>query len=166
MSCESLRKNKKRALKQFAWHIILPLTIISFATFTKWWYVLPDDAPDTMMAGFPLAFVSDGWHTSMSLQIFLFEFIVDFLIYFLFWFLLIFIIDRYLTQIKVSKILRMLLWTLSALIFTVAIIIASMPDQIIKVKRDWDMQIMTTGYKLTWKNQERPDFNKYAPRKK
>src|SRR5450432_1616842 len=153
-------------MKKSSRYVIFPLTIISFGTFTKWWYVLPDDAPDTMMSGFPLAYVSDGWHTSMSLQIFLAEFIIDFLIYFLFWFLLIFIIDRYLTRIKFSRILTMLLWTLSTLIFTLAIIIASMPDQIIKVKRDWRMQIMTTGYKLTWKKQERPDFNKYVPRKK
>ncbi|HMG68026.1 MAG TPA: hypothetical protein VK588_10075, partial [Chitinophagaceae bacterium] len=122
--------------------------------------------PDMMMAGFPLPFVSDGWHTSMSLQIFQLEFIADFLIYFLFWFLLIFVIDRYLMKIKLSKILTMLLWTLSTLTFTIAIIIASMPEQIIKVKRDWGMQIMATGYKLTWKKQERPDINNYDQKNK
>ena len=153
-------------MKQVTWRLILPLTIISFGVFTKWWYVLPVDAPDTMMAGFPLAFVSDGWHTSMSLQIFLAEFTIDFLVYFLFWFLLIFFIDHYLTQIKIRKILTGILWTLSALIFTIAIIIASMPEQIIKIKRDWDMQVIMIGYKPTWKYQDRPDFAKHDPRKK
>jgi len=141
-------------MNQLTWRLVLPLTVISFATFTKWWYVLPVDAPDTMMAGFPLPFVSDGWHTSMSLQIFLAEFIIDFLIYFLFWFLLIFFIDHYLARVKIHRLLTWTLWTLSTLIFTIAILIASMPDQIIRVKRDWDMQVIETGYKLIWKHQE------------
>jgi hypothetical protein len=34
------------------------------------------------------------------------------------------------------------------------------------MKRDWDMQVMVTGYKLTWKHQDRPDFSKYDPSKK
>ena len=101
-------KSKKyihMTMKQLTWRLILPLTIISFGVFTKWWYVLPVDAPDTMMAGFPLAFVCDGWHTSMSLQIFAFELMFDFLIYFSFWFLLIIFINRYLLRIKIDNML-------------------------------------------------------------
>ena len=153
-------------IKQLTWRLTLPLTIISFGTFTKWWYVLPVDAPDTMMIGFPLAFVSDGWHTSMSLQIFVLEFLFDFLVYFLFWFLLIAIIKRHLTQIKFFKILTGVLWTLSAIIIAFSVWIASFPEQIFKLKRDWDMQVMVTGYKATWTHQDRPDFSKYDPSKK
>ena len=153
-------------MKQLTWRFVLPLTIVSFGTFTKWWYVLPVDAPDTMMAGFPLPFVSDSWHTSESLQIFMTEFIIDFLTYFLFWFLLALFIDRYLTQIRISKVLTAVLWTLSTLIFIIAVWIASMPEQIVEVKRNWDMRVMVTGYKLTWKHQDRPDFAKYDPTKK
>ena len=153
-------------MKGLTWKLILPLTVISLATFTKWWYVLPVDAPDTMMAGFPLPFVSDAWHTSMSLQIFLFEFTVDVLIYFSFWFLLIFIINRYITKINVPKILTVTLLSLTGLVLVITIVIASMPDQIIKAKRDWDMQVMVTGYKLAWKHQDRPDFHKYDPTKR
>jgi hypothetical protein len=153
-------------IKQLTWRLILPLTIISFGTFTKWWYVLPVDAPDTMMIGFPLAFASDGWHTSMSLQIFLMEFTIDFLTYFLFWFIFTFLVQRYLAQIKIPKILTGILCILSTIIFTIAIMIASMPEQIIQVKRDWGMQVMVTGYKLTWMPQHRPDFAKSDPSKK
>ena len=138
-------------IKQLTWRLILPLTIVSFGTFTKWWYVLPVDAPDTMMIGFPLAFASDGWHTSMSLQIFVLEFVFDFLIYFLFWLLCIFLIDKYLRRIKIPQILTGLLWTLSTIIFAVAVFIASFPEQIFEIKRDWDRQVMVTGFKLTWK---------------
>jgi len=153
-------------IKYLTCRLILPLTIISFGTVTKWWYVLPVDAPDTMMIGFPLAFISDGWHSSMSLQIFVFEFVFDFLTYFLFWFLFIIFIDRYLARIKIAKILVGILWAFSIIIFALAIWIASFPEQVFEMKRDWDRQVMVTGYKLTWTHQDRPDFSKYDPNKK
>jgi amino acid transporter len=152
-------------LKQSTWRLIFPLTIILFGTITKWWYVLPVDAPDTMMIGFPLAFASDGWHTSMSLQIFVFEFIVDFLVYFLVCFILVFLVDRYL-RIKFSNWFTGLLWAFAAVIFSVAGFIASFTEHIFEVKRDWDRQVMVTGFKLTWTHQDRPDFAKYDPNKK
>ena len=91
-------------IKQLTWRLTLPLTIISFGLFTKWWYVLPVDAPDTMMAGFPFAFVGDGWFTSMSVQIFLIELCADFIIYFLFWLVIVFFAKRILTHFTISKI--------------------------------------------------------------
>ena len=153
-------------IKQLTRCLILPVTIISFGTFTKWWYVLPDDAPDTMMSGFPLAFISDGWHTSMSLQIFILELVVDFLFYFLIWFLLIILIHHYIIQIKIAKILTGILWILSTIIFVFAIWISSLPDQVFKIKRDWNMQVLVTGFKFVWKYQDRPDIGKYLPEKK
>ena len=152
--------------KCLTFNLVLPLTIISFGTATKWWYVLPDDAPDTMMFGFPLPFVGDGWFTSMSHQIFLFEFAFDFLIYFLFWFILLFTINRYLKEIRIPKFLTGILWVLSAIIFTVSVWFVSYPEQLFKLNRDWNMKIMVTGYKLTWTIQDRPDFSKYNPKKK
>jgi hypothetical protein len=128
--------------------------------------VLPVDAPDTMMIGFPLAFASDGWHTSMSLQIFILEFITDFLLYFFFCFTLVFIFDRYLIKFKISKWLTGLLWTLVTIIFSIAVFIASFTEHIFSVKRNWDMQVMATGFKLTWKHQDRPEFAKYNPNRK
>lgn len=55
-------------MKQLTLKLIIPLTVISFAIFTKWWYALPADAPDTMFHGFPFPFVCEGWHSSMTLQ--------------------------------------------------------------------------------------------------
>ena len=161
---QNLFSNMK--MKQLIWRLVLPLTIIFFGTVTKWWYVLPVDAPETMMIGFPLAFVSDGWHTSMSFQIFVFELMFDFLVYFLFWFLLITIINQYLAPIKITKILTGILWILSTIIVAFAIWVASFPEQTFKMKRDWDMKVMETGYKLIWTHQEKPDFSKYIPNKK
>jgi len=153
-------------LKQLTWRLIFPLAIILFGTITKCWYVLPVDAPDTMMIGFPLAFVSNGWHTSMSLQIFVLEFLVDFIVYFSICFLVVFLVDRYLRKIKIPKLLTGFLWIFSTIIFALAIWIASFSEQIFKARRDWDMKIMTTGFKLTWIPQDRPDFLKYDPTQK
>lgn len=153
-------------LKDLLWRLVFPLTVILFGTVTKWWYVLPVDAPDTMMIGFPLAFISDGWHTSMSLQIFFIEFFVDFLVYFLVCFLLVFLVNRYLTKINISNWLTGLLWTSSTIILSIAVFIASFPEQIFEMKREWDRQVMVTGFKFTWTHQDRPDFAKYDPNKK
>jgi hypothetical protein len=59
-----------------------------------------------------------------------------------------------------------ILWAFSIIIFALAIWIASFPEQVFEMKRDWDRQVMATGYKLTWTHQDRPDFSKYDPNKK
>ena len=66
---------------------------------------MPVDAPDTMMTGFPFAFVGDGWFTSMSIQLFVIELCIDFIIYLLFWFVIVLSIKRVWTQLTISKIL-------------------------------------------------------------
>lgn len=153
-------------MKHLTWKLVLPLTVISFVSFTKWWYVLPVDATDTMMYGFPLAFMADSWHTSMSYQFFISEFISDLAIYFLFWLLLVFIIDRFIQKITFSKILTTLLLTTSGLIVVASIFLGSMPEHIYMLKRDFDYELMTSGPKYIWKWQPRPDLNKYKTEEK
>jgi hypothetical protein len=153
-------------IKQLTWRLMLPLTIISFGTLTKWWYVLPVEAPDTMMAGFPLAFVGDGWFTSMSIQLFLIELCADFIIYFLLWFVIVLLTKRVWAQLTISKILTRVFWTLAILTISFWTFILTISEKHIKLKRDWDMQVLVTGYKFTWTNMSRPDFSKYDPNKK
>lgn len=149
-------------MRKLIWKLVLPLTIISFAVFRKWWYVFPVDAPDSMMAGFPLPYVCDGWFTSMSNQFFVMELIIDLLIYFLFWLLLIFIINHFFVKIQIPKILMLFLMIISALIFSGAIFIASMRESIFKVNRDFDVEVKETGYNFIWQNTQRPDVEKYT----
>lgn len=153
-------------MKQLTLKIIIPLTVISFATITKWWYAIPVDAPDTLFAGFPFPFVCDGWHTSMSLQIFATELFADLLTYFLFWCLIIFCIDRFGIKIKTNKIVTIVLWTLTAIVVSGATLIASNPDNLFYVKRPFDIEIMETGYKFVLQQTERPDYYKYHPEDK
>jgi hypothetical protein len=92
-------------IKDLVKKLVLPLTFISFALWTKWWmvYALPIDAPDIIMVGFPLTYAGDGWHTSLSLQIFFLELLIDLLTYFLFWLVVILLVDRFVVKIRVNK---------------------------------------------------------------
>ena len=153
-------------MKQLIFKLVLPLTVISFATITKWWYVLLVDAPDTLFVGFPFPFVCNGWHTSMSLQIFVTEFIADFLTYFLFWFIVLFCIDRLWTKIKPNKILIIGTWVLSGLVISGVSLIASNSDNIFYLKRSFDIEVMETGYKFIWQQTEQLDYYKYHPEDK
>jgi hypothetical protein len=141
----------------------MPLTIISFGTLTKWWYALPVDAPDTMFTGFPFPFVCDGWHTSLSLQIFVTEFFADLLTYFLFWFIVIFSINRFAVMFKIHKTIGIVLWILSGLVIAFATFLASNNDNLFYIKRPFKMDVMETGFQFGWQHVERPDFYKYHP---
>jgi hypothetical protein len=153
-------------MKKWILKIVLPLTVISFGAFTKWWYALPVDAPDTMFTGFPLAYSCPGWHTSLSLQIFVIELIIDILFYFLIWFILIFCIDRFLTKIKTFTLLTIGLWTVSGLFIAFGALLVTNKDNIFYIKRPFDMQVLETGYEFIWQHTERPDYYKYFPKDK
>ena len=152
-------------MKKLAWKLIIPLTVISFFLFTKWWYTLPVDAPDTVFIGFPFPFVCNGWHTSMSLQVFIFELIVDLLIYFIFWFSLIFIFNLFVKKIYRNKLITGFLLSIAVVIVIFSTWIASSKDNIFYLKRDFKMEVMETGYKFIWQKQPLPDFKKYHPEK-
>jgi len=144
----------------------MPLTVISLAIFTKWWYALPIDAPDTMFSGFPLPFVCPGWHTSMSLQFFVLEFVIDLLAYFFFWIAIVFCIDRFVININPRKIVTIPLFILTGLVIAGSGLIASNKENLFYLKRPFKMEIMTTGYQFIWQSTERPDYYKYHPEDK
>lgn len=144
---------------QLTWKLVLPLTVISFVTVTKWWYAIVVDGPDDMLTGFPLPYVCSGWHTSMSLQIFLTEFFVDLLTYFSFWFVSVFCVNRFLKPISIPKSISIGLLTVSGLIVTGMTLLAINPDNIYVAKRDFDMKVLATGYKFIW--QDEPDAEFY-----
>lgn len=152
-------------MKQLIIRIVLPLAIIAFALVTKWWYVLPEDAPDSMLMGFPLAFVGDGWFTSMSLQIFVVEFFIDYLCYFLFCFLLVFLVNRYIIKINLTKTLVRLIWSLAILLVCSWGLLLYVSEKQIKLTRDWKMQVLDSGFKFSMTNKSRPELSNYKLKK-
>ncbi|WP_461630708.1 hypothetical protein [Labilibaculum euxinus] len=155
-------------MKRLSWTLVLPLTIVSLTIFTKWWYVLPVDAPDSMMYGFPIPYACNGWHTSLSYQIFMTEFLGNLLIHFTFWFIVVMLINRFLIKIRLNKIITIFLLTISGLFTSGLILIASDSNNIFKVKRQFDIEILKTGYKFVWDGYSRPenfDFDAYERNK-
>jgi hypothetical protein len=148
-------------MKKIIWQLVLPLTVISFEIFTKWWFVLVEDGPSEILTGFPLPYFCSGWHTSLSLQIFVTELVIDVFTYFIFWFLIVFIINKYVYKFKPHKIRTRILLISSGLILALNILIASNPDNIFTIKRDFNIQILDEGFdvfKIQSKYPELADF--------
>ncbi len=145
-------------MKQLTFKLILPLSIISFATLTKWWHALPVDAQGTFLTGFPFPFVCDGWHTSMSLQIFVTEFFVDFFTYFLICFLFVLSIHRFWRKINPTKWVTIVLWVIAGPIIIGASFIAANPDNLVYLKRPFDMEVKKTGYTFVWKKRPQAEM--------
>jgi hypothetical protein len=151
-------------VKHLTWKLVLPLTIISFAIFTKWWYVEIDDYRE-ILRGFPIPFVCPGWHTSMSLQIFVLELIVDVLVYFLFWFFIIMTATKTVKSFYVPKSVTITLLVTSGLVTIILTLLAINPDNIYSTTRPFDIEIMETGYRFMWQDNTRPDYDKYSDTK-
>jgi hypothetical protein len=144
-------------MKRLTWKLIFPLTIISLTVFTKWWYVLPVDAADSMMYGFPFPYACDGWHTSLSYQIFMTEFLGNLLIHLTFWFVIVMLTNRFIIEIRLHKVITIVLLTIAGIFLSGLILIASDSNNIFKVKRQFDIEILKTGYKFIWNGYSRPD---------
>lgn len=128
--------------------MIIPITIISFFSLTKWWHAQPVDAPDTMYTGFPLIYQGTGWATSLSLQIFILEYIFDVLVYFLFWVIVITTIDHFIFKIKLYRPITITLWIMCSLMIILTVMIDINPDNNYYLKRPYDIKILESGYRF------------------
>lgn len=144
-------------MKQLLWKLVLPLSIISFTIFTKWWYVELIDGHDEIIFGFPLPYVCPGWHTSLSLQIFVLELLLDILVYFAFWLVLIFFINKYVLKIKMKKLITITLLSVAGILLAFMIWIASNSDNIYTLKRSFEIETKDTGWKFIWQEEPKPD---------
>ncbi len=149
-------------MKQLTWKLVLPLTVISFMTFTKRWYVEIDDYNE-ILRGFPFAFVCPGWHTSMSLQIFVLELVVDIFVYFLFWFFIVLMASKIVKSFRIPKLVTITLLVASGLFTVVLILFAINPDNIYTTTRPFEIEVMKTRYRFTWQDETRPDYQKDQP---
>lgn len=146
-------------MKQLTWKLALPLTIISFTIFTKWWHVEIDDYRE-ILSGFPLPFVCPGWHTSLSFQIFVLELIVDALVYFSFWFIIIMTASKTVKSFRVPKSVTITLLATSGLFTIILTLLAINPDNSYTTTRPFEIEIMETGYRFMWQDVTRPDYDK------
>lgn len=139
-------------MKALLFKIIIPLTIISFTIFTKWWSALPIDASETLFFGFPFVYIGRGWVTSLSHQVFVLELLADITIYFIFWFVLVFCFNNYWFTISINKFLTVALWILSFCCIAFGTILFSNKDNVYYAKRLYEMEIITSGYRMIWQD--------------
>ena len=135
---------------QLIWKLVLPLTIISFVTVTKWWSVAFIDGPHEVLKGFPFPYVCRGWHTSMSLQIYVLEFIADIFIYFSFWFLVVYGFHRFIVPIHLSKRFSAFLLVTAGIVLILGGIFLGNPNNMFKLQRKDEIVIEETGVHFIW----------------
>ena len=135
--------------------LILPLTIILFGTITKWRYVYVEDGPDDFLYGFPLTFICSGWHTSLSLQVFVLELLFDFFVYFIFCLTIVTLTDKFIKRIQVTKYLKFGLYGLATLTLLLYGVVFSNPDNLFKIKREFKYKEIRNGYKFIWQQDKR-----------
>lgn len=135
--------------------LVLPFSIILFGTVTYWRYVTVEDGPNEFLYGFPLAAICSGWHTSLSLQIFVSELVFNFLFYFIFMLLVIGLIDRYLKPIKLKKYIEIGLYAVAIVILLGYGFVFANPDHIFKIRRDFNYKETRSGFKFLWQEDKR-----------
>lgn len=133
------------SLKHFTLHFTLPLTIISFLLFTKWYYVYAIDAKNIYAYGFPLIHKCQGFHTSMSSQYFLFEMAFNFLCYFLFWLAVSLAINRIWKIFAPNILARIFYLLLTCYLLLFCYSSYSIYDDRYKIVRGFDVEIYDSG---------------------
>ena len=78
----------------------------------------------------------------------------------MFWFFAFYVVIK-VFAIKVHKLLSITAYTLVILLLIPISMFASLPEHIFKVKRDFNVEILDSGYKFIWQNQERPVLKDY-----
>ena len=144
-----------KKMVKLIWSLVLPLTIIVFGAVTKWRYVAVEDGTDEFLHGFPLPFMCRGWHTSLSLQIFVSELVFNFLVYFTFCLIVVLLINKYLKPIMIRKYLTFGLYGFAIMTMLFYGFLFSNPDNIFKTKRDFNYKEIRSGYKFVWQQDKR-----------
>lgn len=136
------------SMKQLFFRLILPLAIISFMIFTRVWSVLPLDAPESVMRGFPLPYMCTAWHTSMSYQFFLLELLLDFSSYLLILTLIFALFVRFVKPIKVHDKIVFILWTYVGIFFIFLVLFFRSADHLYYFYCPFEYQTVSSSFEF------------------
>lgn len=135
-------------MKKTLIHFTLPLTFISFAIATKWWYGIIVDGVDTFFYGFPLIYKCKAFHTSLATQYFLMEALFNFVVYFTFWLAITLLIKRF-WAIHIPKLLSISFWVVFCVLCSgYAYLSYELNDHQYSFKRDFDVKIIDSGFTI------------------
>lgn len=141
-------------------NLAFPLTIIIFVLFTKWWISDIVDASDGVLYGFPLIYKAPVFHTSMAERYFILEFLFDFLFYFTVILTILFLLNKYVSQIKLKRKLLIIIYVTASVLFGIEILMATVFETSFSIKRDFDIEVKQTGFKFYFSNEERNEYSK------
>ncbi|WP_281235241.1 hypothetical protein [Flavobacterium gelatinilyticum] len=147
--------SKKRLLT-----LALPLALILFILFTKWWIVDVIDGSDCVTYGFPLIYKAPAFHTSLAQQFFILEFLVDFITYFFIVFTLLFLIDKFGLKIKLNKKPLIIIYTIAIILFGIEASFATVFETSFSIRRNFDIEVKQTGFKFYFSEEERNIYHK------
>jgi hypothetical protein len=147
--------------RQLIINLVLPLTVIVFLLFTKWWIVDVVDETDGIMYGFPFIYRAPAFYTSVAQEYFLLELITDFLFYFFLILGVSYFTNKYLIEIRIGKLVSIILFLTASLLIFVELFIASLPENKFSLKRDYDIDIKQTGFEYPFNDNDRKEFDNY-----
>ena len=141
--------------------LVFPLTIIVFILFSKWWIVDVVDGTDGIMYGFPFIYKSPAFYTSMAVEYFITELIVDFVIYFGIICGIVYLINRFIFEIKIRKIVSVILFIIALTLTSLELLLACMPENKFSIKRNFDIEIKQTGFEFPFNVNDSKEFGNY-----
>lgn len=144
-------------MKRLVFRFVLPITVISFVSVTKWWHVKIDDTPDLRLYGFPLPYRGPGLHTSLSTNFFVIEFTIDILFYFLCIYMISYVANCHIWKFSISKKGAVVLWTIAFLIVSYPLMLASLSDNVFIAHRDFSIEVVSSGISFIT-DAHKPDF--------
>ncbi len=142
--------------------LVLPTTIIAFLLFTKWWYVDVVDGPHTLLYGFPIPFMENG-PTSLSTVFFIAAFFFNFGVYFIGFLILIFLVNKFVFNIKINKILLIILWLAALIIMIFTFMLWSDNDNLYywKMPESYNYTVIQTEFNYVGNDQRRKYFDNF-----
>lgn len=153
-------------MKKLIFNLIFPLSFISYFLFDKWWYVVIVDYIDVNMYGFPLINCSPSTGASMEYVYYVSETMINVVCFFTFWLAIVLIINRFIKPIFISNLIGKTCSVLLGL-YVIGFTYFSIEfNTRFYFKRDWQIEIMDTGFEWIWQSPPTPDYNKYRPEKK
>lgn len=139
----------------------MPLTIITFVLFTKWWIADVVDGTEGIMYGFPFIYWSPAFYTSMAVQYFIIELLVDFILYFAVILLIIYFFNKYIIEIKIKKLAANLLLLMAIILLSLEVFMASLPENLFFLRRDFDIIVKDSGFSYPFNTKDKKIFYDY-----
>jgi hypothetical protein len=148
-------------MKPLITRFVLPLSLIFFMVFTKWWQVETDLAVNYLY-GFPLAYTAPCIGGGRCVQYFLLPLAVDLVVYFLVVLLFTWLIYRF-HQLQIPSSIAYLLWAINVLYYipSVAYKNAKADNQFYWQKEFTVFRVVHTGYFFIWEEDPIVDYSKY-----